>query len=581
MSSITNSYIQLIILISRIIFIHQTIAVNQCDFSSAPYLQSAAYSHSIVLRVQPIDLFEQDYKRSDSIIRKVLVREVIKSPLNSSSVEKQVKTNDMIIIRINDNDDEYLDNSCWHLLRVGTVDVILFLNETKNNEFDLHYPPVESTLRVRENIDAVLNHDPYSPQVLIKTRLDRAILSKDYSLQCNSRGNPLPQLLWSKKTDINETLEYYPLSKQCHRSCRIYSIQYKYQSTLFFQSLTLDDIGTYVCHAENPMNRTSTSVYLDIDRESSHNQLNKNLTCSSLQDCHNRGQCISINYQLKCLCDSQYFGERCETNYDDVIKKQDSAILLFKSRFLAGFILVLIGFCLLLIVLVSWLLARNNKQQRNKFKKNLPEKTSADRPLLPSPTTTPAKQQETIIVSNETNGIIPISSLPTEQSKKLSSFPQATIRLSPSPTIASKTISSPSHPSPPIPVRRTVPQGILTRESSIATDEDDEDGLNSFFRQYQTLPPVPTKIDEEYEERFSMSMNTSEELGLGSLMNGYHTTNRVLSPDHEEFYRTGIIKPLDMGNEPSQRYTKYVSSYSKFVLPRPVKSSSLSEYQQR
>ena len=69
--------------------------------------------------------------------------------------------------------------------------------------------------------------DPYSPQVLIKTRLDRAILSKDYSLQCNSRGNPLPQLLWSKKTDINETLEYYPLSKQCHRSCRIYSIQYK------------------------------------------------------------------------------------------------------------------------------------------------------------------------------------------------------------------------------------------------------------------------------------------------------------------------------------------------------------------
>ena len=54
--------------------------------------------------------------------------------------------------------------------------------------------------------------------------------------------------------------------------------------------------------AENPMSRTSTSVYLDIDRETPPlNQLNKNLTCSSLQDCHNRGQCISINNQLKCL----------------------------------------------------------------------------------------------------------------------------------------------------------------------------------------------------------------------------------------------------------------------------------------
>ncbi|UJR31474.1 hypothetical protein I4U23_018963 [Adineta vaga] len=379
MSSTTNSCFQLIILISKIIFLHQTIAVNQCDFSSAPYLQSATFSHSIVLRVQPVDLFGQDYKRSDLIIRKVLVREVIKSPLNSLSFQQQVKMNDMIIIRIFDNDDddgdEILDSSCWQLLRLGSVDVILFLNETNNNEFDLHYPPVESTLRVRENIDAVLNHDPYPPQVLIKTRLDKATLSKDYSIQCNSRGNPLPRLLWSKKTNISETFEYYPLSKQCQSSCRIYSIQYKYQSTLFFQSLTLDDIGTYVCHAENPMNRTSTTVYLDIDhQQQQHNQLNKNLTCSSLKDCHNRGQCISINNQLRCLCDSQYFGEQCETNHDDIIKKQDSVILLFKSRFLAGFILALIGFCLILIALVSWFLARNNRQQRDKFQRNYPKK---------------------------------------------------------------------------------------------------------------------------------------------------------------------------------------------------------------
>jgi hypothetical protein len=69
--------------------------------------------------------------------------------------------------------------------------------------------------------------ETYSPQVLIKTRIDNAIVSKDYSLQCNSRGNPLPRLLWSKKTDRNETLEYYPLSKQCKIPCRIYSIQNK------------------------------------------------------------------------------------------------------------------------------------------------------------------------------------------------------------------------------------------------------------------------------------------------------------------------------------------------------------------
>ncbi|CAF4446563.1 unnamed protein product, partial [Adineta steineri] len=129
-------------------------------------------------------------------------------------------------------------------------------------------------------------------------------------------------------------------------------------------------------------------------------------------------------------------------------------------------------------------------------------------------------------------------------------------------------------------------QKTVTRESSTGTEDDDEDNLTNYLRHYQTLPPVPTTIDEEYEERFSFKMNKSEELGLGSLMNGTNDiNNRVIAQGHVELYQpdnqTGLIKPLNIGKDQPQRYTKYVSSYSKFVLPRPVKSSSLSEYQQR
>ena len=137
---------------------------------------------------------------------------------------------------------------------------------------------------------------------------------------------------------------------------------------------------------------------------------------------------------------------------------------------------------------------------------------------------------------------------------------------------------------PPI-IRRANIQRTFTRESSTATEDDDEDGLNSFLRNYQTLPPVPTKIDEEYEDRFSLKMNKSEEHGLGCLTNGSHSNDLILSHGYADFYQpdnqTGLIKPLNIRKDPPQRYTKYVSSYSKFVLPRPVKSSSSSsEYQQ-
>jgi len=158
MSSTTIICIQLIILISNIISIRLTLAVSQCDLSSAINLQSAAYIHSLILRVQPIDLSQQNYKINRIVIRKVLVREVIKISIVH---QHPVKMNDIIIIRINDDDSDFLDDSCWHLLRVPTVDVIIFLNETNINEFDLHYPPVESTLRVRQHIDAVLNHGEY------------------------------------------------------------------------------------------------------------------------------------------------------------------------------------------------------------------------------------------------------------------------------------------------------------------------------------------------------------------------------------------------------------------------------------
>ena len=77
-STTTIVCFQLIILISNIILFRQTIAVSQCDLSSAIHLQSATYSHSLILRVQPVHLSEQDYKNNKTIIRKVLVREVIK-----------------------------------------------------------------------------------------------------------------------------------------------------------------------------------------------------------------------------------------------------------------------------------------------------------------------------------------------------------------------------------------------------------------------------------------------------------------------------------------------------------------------
>ena len=157
MSSITLVCLQLIILLSKILSIHLVFTTNQCDFLSAFHLQSATYIHSVILRVQAID---SSSSRQQNILRKVLVREVIKIP---HTRQYPVKMNDIIIIRINDdNPTNLLDDSCWHLLQISTIDVILFLNETRLHEFNLFYPPVESTLRVRQHIDTVLHHGKLS-----------------------------------------------------------------------------------------------------------------------------------------------------------------------------------------------------------------------------------------------------------------------------------------------------------------------------------------------------------------------------------------------------------------------------------
>jgi hypothetical protein len=231
---------------------------------------------------------------------------------------------------------------------------------------------------------------------------------------------------------------------------------------------------------------------------------------------------------------------------------------------LAICILVLVGSVLVLIALLSWFLARHSKQQRDKLKKKIPIINSVEKPLISS--------IEEATPSIKTNGIIPSSSS-IEQINK----PLVTVHISHSPIIEKKPLISPV-------IRQTHFQGTLTRGSSTATDDDDDgDGFNSFLRQYQTLPPVPTTIDEEYEDRFSLRMNKSEELGLGCLANGINNNDLILSHGYATYYQpdnqTGLIKPLHIRTDAPTRYTKYVSSCSKFVLPRPVKSSS--EYQQR
>lgn len=163
MSSVTLVSLQLIIFITNLIDLRPTMfkTVNACDLINGIHIQAATYTHSVILRVQPIVNNGTDWRTSSGTLTtagtntvasaQVRVREVIKSLFDHHSIQ----INDLIHIRIRN---DYFDHSCWHLLRRSSIDLILFLNRTmSNDQFDLIYPPVESTYRVREHIDSVLN----------------------------------------------------------------------------------------------------------------------------------------------------------------------------------------------------------------------------------------------------------------------------------------------------------------------------------------------------------------------------------------------------------------------------------------
>ncbi|CAF4015717.1 unnamed protein product [Rotaria sordida] len=496
-----NVTIILIILINNI---YQIISITQCNLLNPIDLQSATYSHSLILRVQPT--YSSETIEKTLIISEVLVREVIKISTNNYN---KIKMNDLILIRIDNNIEEIYDDSCWYLLRITTIDIILFLNETNTNEFDLRYPPMESTLYVRYNIDAVINYETYAPQVIIKTQIDKPILLNDYSLQCNVRGNPLPRLLWSKN---NQTLEYYPTAKQCKIPCRIYSIQNEYESFLYFRTLSMDDSGIYMCHAENAINYTMTSVYIDVDQVNIINQSNINLTCAILKYCHHRGQCISIDNQWKCLCDNQYMGDECEINYDDIIKKQNNEILLFKSRLLTGSILILISFILILITIISYFHARNKKFKR---------------------------KNRSISSKSIINGKI-------SKSQFIEQINKSEIQQSLS-----------------IPIVRIINNRSILKKESLTTDnnnDDDDEYRNS--NGYCNS----TKINKEC---FSLKMNNIEESNFQTSTNGL-----ILSEDYLEFYQpdvqSGLIRPLTIRTNTPKYYKKNLSSHHRFLLSQSI-----------
>ena len=250
------------------------------------------------------------------------------------------------------------------------------------------------------------------------------------------------------------------------------------------------------------------------------------------------------------------------------------AILLFKSRFFAGFILVLVGVLLVVLAILSWYLARTNQQKSRKAQQI---------PSVSSPPPAPGKAiqlvEKTLSEKKEpttSNGRIPSpplppSSPPQETLETVEVVEPSGMRVTHSPLAEKRDL-----PSPPPPPATSSSRRVFTRESSTATDDDDESTITNYIRHYPSLPPVNSHIDEEYEEQFSLRMNQSEELGLGYLADGF-----LQSADNSaDFYpvdehHTGLIKPLNLRSEPAlPRYTKYVSSYSKFVLPRPVFHSS-------
>lgn len=153
---------QLVGFIIQIVYFHRAMAHSyQCDLSNSVNLQSAAFTHSIIVRVQRIQFFQSQRKQTDPLLHQVLIREIIKdSSQFYSPIQLTLKINDIIVIRIQHKYQHapVQEDTCWRLLEFSNIDIILFLNQTQTDQFDLNYPPVEATIRVRQNIDDVLNY---------------------------------------------------------------------------------------------------------------------------------------------------------------------------------------------------------------------------------------------------------------------------------------------------------------------------------------------------------------------------------------------------------------------------------------
>ncbi|CAF0929250.1 unnamed protein product [Didymodactylos carnosus] len=386
----------------------------------------------------------------------------------------------------------------------------------------------------------------YSPQLIVKTLPDKPEIFKPYRLQCNTRGNPLPKLVWSKNT-------------RQFRSSKAY--------------------------AKNPMNKTQASITLAFDpvhkNPLEHYSKRKNSTCDFLDRCYDRGQCIILEKKLQCLCEKNFFGDRCEHSYDEMVKKHSNELLLFKSRFITSVMLGIVLVLLMTLGLISWLLSRAGKRH---FKS---QKTVSDIETVKD------KKKDEDVVKNVNHIVEPPSSALLKNSTSIDNKLTANIQ----PKTIASVLPVPTEPNivpdrtenktlkinafVPNNVKSVLPSSsqkpVLLNKSyftdTSTNDEEDGDDFNDYdpdaiLKRARTFSSQKETPIDEYEERFSFKMNNSEIHGLSN--------DIVLAEDyHYCLDDNGLIKPLESSSSrrmmiqpPPTRFTKYVSS--RFVLPTPV-----------
>lgn len=231
-------------------------------------------------------------------------------------------------------------------------------------------------------------------------------------------------------------------------------------------------------------------------------------------------------------CNDGYFGEECQTNYDDIIKTQNSnmirfqekiisqcfvllitfildAILLFKSRLLSACILMFVSFILIMIAFISCSRAKNNKANR--------------RNLLTAK-------------SSITNGRIPKSPLTAHVNNK------------------SEVQQSSSMPS----VRVINNHPMLTKESLGMVEHDNNDDMYTNSNGYCNS----TKRDNRC---FPMRINHTGDYNFVK-----KPDHLILSEGYLEFYQpdveSGLIRPLTLRTETP----KSSRNSNRFHLPKPV-----------